>query len=67
MSLEIKPKIPVHSQERVVRLQAFPPREILIVHGERPIDDIVRKFETRKDKYQIRKCLSISEGMEAFR
>ena len=47
--------------------KAFPPREILIVHGERPIDDIVRKFETRKDKYQIRKCLSISEGMEAVK
>lgn len=39
----------------------------MIVHGERPIDDIVRKFETRKDKYQIRKCLSISEGMEAVK
>lgn len=45
--------------------KAFPPREILIVHGERPIDDIVRKFETRKDKYKIGKCLHISEGIEA--
>lgn len=44
--------------------KAFPPREILIVHGERPIDDIVRKFETRKDKYWIKKSLHISEGLE---
>lgn len=47
--------------------KAFPPREILIVHGERPIDDIVRKFETRKDKYRIKKCLNISAGMEAVK
>ncbi len=39
----------------------------MIVHGERPIDDIVRKFETRKDKYQIKKCLNISAGMEAVK
>ena len=47
--------------------KAFPPREVLIVHGERPIDDIVRKFGTRKDKYKISKCLNISEGMEAVK
>ena len=47
--------------------KAFPPREILIIHGERPIDDIVKKFETRKDKYRIRKCMNIAEGMETVR
>ncbi|MDE7429769.1 MAG: exopolysaccharide biosynthesis polyprenyl glycosylphosphotransferase, partial [Lachnospiraceae bacterium] len=47
--------------------KAFPPREILIIHGERPIDDIVTKFETRKDKYRIRKCMNIAEGMEAVK
>ncbi len=47
--------------------RAFPPREILIVHGERPIDDIVRKFGTRKEKYRISKCLNISAGMEAVK
>ena len=47
--------------------KAFPPREILIIHGERPIDDIVKKFETRKDKYRIRKCMNIAEGMEAVK
>ena len=47
--------------------KAFPPREILIIHGERPIDDIVAKFGTRKDKYRIRKCMNIAEGMEAVR
>ena len=47
--------------------KAFPPREILIIHGERPIDDIVTKFGTRKDKYQIRKSMNIAKGMEAVK
>lgn len=45
--------------------KAFPPRDILIVHGERPIDGIVKKFETRKDKYRIKKAMNISEGRHA--
>ncbi len=44
--------------------KAFPPREILIVHGERPISDILAKFESRKDKYIVAKCMNISEGLE---
>ena len=46
--------------------KVFPPREILIIHGERPIDDIVSKFDSRKDKYKISKCMNISEGIEAI-
>ncbi len=46
--------------------KVFPPREILIIHGERPIDDIVAKFESRKDKYKIAKCMNISEGIESI-
>lgn len=47
--------------------KAFPPRDILIIHGERPIDDIVAKFESRRDKYKIKKCMNVSEGMEAVK
>lgn len=47
--------------------KAFRPREILIVHGERPIDDIVAKFESRKDKYHIKRCMNISAGMNAVK
>lgn len=47
--------------------KAFPPRELLIVHGERPVDHMVEKFETRKDKYKVKKCINISEGMEAVK
>lgn len=47
--------------------KAFPPRDILIIHGERPIDDIVAKFESRRDKYKIKKCVNILEGMETVK
>lgn len=47
--------------------RAFPPRAILIIHGERPIDDIVAKFESRKEKYKIGKTMNISAGMEAVK
>ena len=47
--------------------KAFPPRKILIIHGERPIDDIVSKFESRREKYKIGRSMNISEGVEAVK
>ena len=44
--------------------KVFPPREMLLVYGERPIRDILDKFDTRPDKYNIVKCMNISEGVE---
>lgn len=35
---------------------------MLLIHGERDIDDILRKFASRKDKYKIVKCIDIKEG-----
>lgn len=43
----------------------FPPRELLLVHGDRPIVDIVNKLESRADKYHISKTMNISEGIDA--
>ena len=43
----------------------FAARELLLVYGDRPIADIIEKFETREDKYKISKCMNISEGIEA--
>lgn len=40
----------------------FPPRSMLLVHGDRSIDDILEKFSSRKDKYQIRTCMHINKG-----
>lgn len=44
----------------------FPPRELLLIYGERSIDDILSKFATRKDKYKVKKCMNISEGIHAI-
>lgn len=44
--------------------KVFPPRKMLLVHGDRQIDDILRKFASRKDKYNITKCVNIGEGVE---
>ncbi len=44
----------------------FPPRRLLLVHGDRPIEDILNKFATRKDKFEISKCMHIREGVDAI-
>ncbi len=42
----------------------FPPRQLLLVHGDRPIDDILKKFAKRKDKFEVSKCVHINTGIE---
>lgn len=42
----------------------FPPRQMLLVHGNRPIEDILNKFASRKDKYDIGRCINVKEGFE---
>lgn len=44
----------------------FPPRKLLLIHGDRPIDGILGKFSSRKDKYNIVKCVHVSLGEEAI-
>ncbi len=43
----------------------FPPRRLLLVHGDRPIEAIVEKLSGRKDKFDVRKCMNISAGVDA--
>lgn len=43
----------------------YPPKDLLLVHGDRPIEEIKRKFETRQDKYNISKTINIDKGVEA--
>lgn len=45
----------------------FPPRKLLLVHGDRPIQDILNKFNSRKDKFEVSRCINISEGVDAVR
>lgn len=51
----------VNIANRVYR-HIFPPRKLLLIHGDRPISDICGKFESRKDKYVITKTLHVKEG-----
>ena len=46
--------------------RAFPPRRLLLIHGERPVEDILRKFASRQDKYRVERCMNIKEGYEAI-
>ena len=42
----------------------FPPRKLLLIHGEKTSIDIEGKFETRKDKYLIVDRIDISAGVK---
>ena len=44
----------------------FPPRNLLLVSGERSTDGILHKFASRPDKYNICKCMDIAEGVPAI-
>lgn len=44
----------------------FPPRKMLLIHGDRPIEGIMNKFSGRQDKYDIVKCMHVSEGTETI-
>lgn len=43
----------------------FPPRRLLLVYGERPVDGILEKLASRKDKFEVAKCMNISTGVDA--
>lgn len=42
----------------------FPPRKLLLIHGDRPVEDISCKFNDRKDKYVITNYIDVGEGLE---
>ncbi|MCM1184257.1 MAG: sugar transferase [Roseburia sp.] len=46
--------------------QFFPPKNLLLVSGDRPMEDILRKFESRKDKYRIVRCVLEESGQAAI-
>lgn len=45
----------------------FPPRKLLLIHGDRPIQNIKKKFESRKDKYEIANCMYVKMGMNVIK
>lgn len=47
-----------------IYMAIFKPRELLLVSGVYSVEDIIKKFNSRKDKYHIAKYMNISEGIE---
>ncbi|MCQ2517232.1 MAG: sugar transferase [Lachnospiraceae bacterium] len=45
----------------------FPPRQLLLIHGDRPTGDIKRKFASREDRYIIAGEIHVNEGLEALK
>ncbi len=46
--------------------QLFPPRKLLLISGNRPIEDILHKFESRRDKYEVVRCVREELGQKAL-
>lgn len=44
----------------------FPPRKMLLIHGDRPIEGIVSKFQSRKDKYDIVRYTHLEKGLDVL-
>ncbi len=55
----------VNIANRIYR-NIFPPRRLLLIHGDRPIEEICRKFDSRQDKYVIAGTLDVKEGTDAL-
>lgn len=45
----------------------YPPREVLLIHGNRPYADIETKFNSRPDRFVVKKSIDISEGTEKIK
>ena len=44
--------------------RAFPPKELILIHGSRDVTDILVKFGSRPDRYLVSECIDFSEGLE---
>jgi len=42
----------------------YPPHEMLLIYGDVSPDTIIRKIESRKDKYHVKEKIPLSAGME---
>ncbi len=42
----------------------YPPHEMLLIYGDVSPDTIIRKIESRKDKYHVKEKIALSAGMD---
>ncbi len=45
----------------------FPPKKMLLIYGNDFIDEMCEKIEKRRDRYDIKKTISIHEGVEEIK
>ena len=44
----------------------YPPHEMLLIYGNISPDAIIRKLESRKDKYHVKEKVALSAGMDTI-
>lgn len=44
----------------------YPPHEMLLIYGEISPDTIIKKIESRKDKYHVKEKVALSAGMDTI-
>ncbi|MBR5970426.1 MAG: sugar transferase [Lachnospiraceae bacterium] len=49
----------------VLYRRVFPPRKMLLIGGEQPVEGIIGKFESGKGRYIIEKSIRLQDGPEA--
>lgn len=42
----------------------YPPRKLLLIYGEHPIEGLMGKFKSREDRFVVEKAMHISDGIE---
>lgn len=42
----------------------YPPRKVLLIHADRPYEDIVNKLNSRGDRFIVTKCIHINQGLD---
>jgi exopolysaccharide biosynthesis polyprenyl glycosylphosphotransferase len=52
---------------RLIYTRIYPPHEILLIYGKHSPKSLVRKMESRRDKYNITGMLSLEEGTEKIK
>ncbi len=52
---------------RVVHEKIFPPRKVIIICGNYPLENFLKKLDTRTDKYEVKEILDYKKGFERIR
>lgn len=52
---------------RHIYLNKYPPRRVIIIYGNYPMEDFFKKLSTRSDKYEVCEILNYQQGMEKIR